>query len=125
MKLVVEAWERKFQKLKPLMKKTALKLARFLNKKDIQMGIYLVGARFMNKNVLSFPAPKGFPRPDVKKGSKALGEIYLNPEYIEKNGENLVFMLIHGFLHLLGYDHKRKNDRIIMEKKEQQLLKKL
>lgn len=125
MKLVVEAWEREFQKLKPLMRKTALKLARFLNKKDIQMEIHLVGTKFMDKNVLSFPAPEGFPRPDVKKGTKALGEIYLNPGYIEKHDENLVYMLIHGFLHLLGYDHKKKSDRIIMEKREQELLKKL
>jgi len=27
-------------------------------------------------------------------------------------------MLFHGLLHIAGYDHKRKNDRIIMEKVE-------
>ena len=80
-----------------------------------------MGKEFMNKNVLAFPAPKDFPRPDIK--SKPLGEIYLNPQYIKENGENFIFMLIHGFLHLLGYDHQKRNDRIRMEKKERELLK--
>ena len=83
----------------------------------------MVGKEFMNKNVLAFPTPKSFPRPDINR--KPLGEIYLNPQYIKENGEDLIFMFIHGFLHLLGYDHKRRNDRIRMEKKETELLKSL
>jgi rRNA maturation RNase YbeY len=82
--------------------------------------VFLVGDEFMHKNVLSFPHPQNFPRPDVKQ--IPLGEIYLNPKYIEEHEENLVFMLIHGFLHLLGYDHIKKSDRIAMEKREQELL---
>jgi len=106
----------------------------------------------MRKNVLAFPAPKGFPRPDIK--GKHLGEIYLNPDYIAKErleivpplagsrlpklssldgGRNLkleipaklAYMLIHGFLHLLGYDHKKKSDTIIMQKKELLLMRRL
>ncbi len=78
-----------------------------------QVEVYIVGDAFMKKNVLAFPAPKNFPRPDLPKGVKPLGEIYLNPGS-EK-------MLIHGFLHLLGYDHQKKSDRMEMEKKEKQL----
>lgn len=77
----------------------------------------LVDNKFMNANVKSFPAPKGFP------DTTSLGEIYLNPGYIEKEGEKLEYMLIHGVLHLLGYDHKKKNDIIRMEKKERHLMK--
>lgn len=82
--------------------------------------VFLVGDEFMSKNVLSFPHPIDFPRPDIKQ--QALGEIYLNPQYILDHQENLIFMLIHGFLHLLGYDHIKKSDRITMEHKEQELL---
>lgn len=123
MKAIVESWETKFNRLVPSIKKSALKLGRFLGVEKAQVEVYLVGNSFMEKNVLAFPAAKDFPRPDVK--GKALGEIYLNPDYIRNNDEDLTFMLVHGFLHLLGYDHKKKNDIINMEKKEQLLLKKL
>lgn len=123
MKVAVESWEKKFQRLKPMIKKTALKLGRFLGIKNSYVEVYLVTSSFMNKNVLAFPFPENFPSPDIKQ--KPLGEVYLNPDYIKKNNENLVYMLIHGFLHLLGYDHKKKNDRIRMQKKESFLLKKL
>lgn len=71
-------------------------------------------------NVLSFIAPKGFPRPDRR--GVFLGELYLNPDYIRRRGENFDHLLIHGFLHLLGYDHRQERDRMRMEKKEKALL---
>ena len=78
--------------------------------------------RFRSKNkptnVLSFTAPKNFP------GNK-LGEIYLDPAYIRKYKEDLNLMLVHGVLHILGYDHAKKSDRINMEKKEKALLSKI
>ena len=120
MKIVVESWDRRFDRLKPVIKKSARKLANFLKKKNFHWEIYLVGEGVMNKNVLAFPAPKRFPHPDIK--GHTLGEVFLNPEYIKKHGEDLLFMLIHGFLHLLGYNHDKKSDRIIMQKKEQQLM---
>src|SRR3989344_8708624 len=66
-------------------------------------------------NVLSFLKPKNFP------GTK-LGEVYLDPIYIAAHKEDLGYMLIHGILHVLGYDHVRKGDRIKMENKERKLL---
>ncbi len=117
----VESWATRFDRLKPLVKKTALKLGRFLGIKGAHVEILLVDRRTMNKNVLAFPAPRRFPRPDV--AGKPLGEVYLNPDYIRAHGENLTYLLVHGFLHLLGYDHKKKGDIIRMEKKEKQLMK--
>ncbi len=95
-------------------------------------------------NVLSFVSPKGFVRPP---GTPAgLGEIYLAPDYIagtlskssarnvRENRKNAEFtrkkalerelsdLLIHGFLHLLGFNHEKKNDRIKMQKAEKRLL---
>lgn len=82
--------------------------------------VHLVGDAMMKKNVLSYEAPAHFSRPDVR--GKALGEIYLNPSYIAHHGEDFDLMLVHGFLHLLGYDHKTERDRMKMEKRERVLL---
>ncbi len=102
------------------------------------MEIYLVPdkkMRFLNKkfrgkdktaDVLSFNEQKNFIYPPSRK--RRLGEIYLNLPLIRRqaNGDfeaALVRLLIHGFLHLLGYTHNRKNDRIKMEKQEAKLLR--
>ena len=69
-------------------------------------------------NVLAFPTPKNWPGDN-------LGEVYLDPLYIRKHRENPALMLIHGVLHILGYNHTRRGDRIKMEKKEKLLLLKL
>lgn len=121
MKLVVVSGHKSSEKLKPTIRMVAGFLAKQLKQEKAYLEVYLVGKEFMYKNVLAFPAPKGFPRPDIK--LKPLGEIYLNPQYIKENGEDLTFMFIHGFLHLLGYDHKKESDRISMESKEKELLK--
>jgi len=92
--------------------------------------IYLINSqkmRFLNKKfrgkdktttVLSFEEPRNFILPPSK--SKKIGEIYLNsqlPNY------SITQLLTHGLLHLLGYNHQKKNDRIKMEKAEQKLLR--
>jgi rRNA maturation RNase YbeY len=55
-----------------------------------------------------------------------LGEIYISPrraavqakQYGFTYQEELLRLFIHGFYHLLGYDHKTEAGRNIMEKKE-------
>lgn len=108
------------------------KSLRFLKVKNSYADVYLVSNKEIQKlnykyrrkdkptNVLSFPNPKVFP--DIGK-QKFLGEIYLSPKYIQDHNESLEFMLIHGLLHLLGFNHIKKGDRIRMEKKEKELLK--
>lgn len=136
MKLLLVSGHRRFDKYQNFFRRLARRLAKELRQKGVYLELYLVGKEFMEKNVLAFPAPKGFPRPEIK--LKPLGEIYLNPDHIKKEkpyadtgswksetDAKLAFMFIHGFLHLLGYDHKREGDRIIMEKRERQLLEKL
>ncbi len=108
-------------------KKGVVKTAQWLMKRFKKGGFYvevvLVGNKTLKKNVYAYPAFPGFPYPGIKE--KPLGEIYLNPTYIKRQGERVEFMLIHGFLHLLGYDHVKKNDRIIMERLEQKLLEEI
>jgi probable rRNA maturation factor len=77
-------------------------------------------------NVLSFPAKNGSLKPH-------LGDIVLAFETIEREarGEDKPFadhvahLAVHGFLHLLGYDHERDEDALEMEKAEREILRAL
>ncbi|MEA3312934.1 MAG: rRNA maturation RNase YbeY [Caldisericota bacterium] len=68
---------------------------------------------------------------DVVADEKIIGDVVICPivasEEANKYGNNFVdhitFLLIHGFLHLLGYDHIRKEDQLLMEKKEEEIFK--
>ena len=87
--------------------------------------------RFRNKNqptdILSFPSEKKF---NVKKSSY-LGDIVISYEFINKSKalSNLEFkdkvtkIFIHGFLHLLGYDHIKLNDFKKMLVEEEKIYK--
>ncbi len=62
-----------------------------------------------------------------------LGDVILSTETIQRQAEErghsfeqeLSILLIHGLLHLLGYDHQADDETEVMEPLEQQLLKKL
>jgi probable rRNA maturation factor len=71
-------------------------------------------------NVISFPEPKQFPHPETKK--RYLGEIYLNRDLLQKNPDRALPLLLHGILHLLGYDHVEKKDAALMERIEEKTL---
>ncbi|MBI2592733.1 MAG: rRNA maturation RNase YbeY [Candidatus Colwellbacteria bacterium] len=104
---------------------------RFLKLKKTSVDVFLVSEksmkflsrRFLGKrtptNVLSFEEPNGFPS---RKGWKHLGEVYLCPSYIKRKGEDIKFMVFHGILHLLGYNHETKGDRMRMQKREMEFL---
>ena len=61
-----------------------------------------------------------------------LGEIFICDEkvyeqaqsYGHSNEREFAFLLTHGLLHLLGYDHIEKEDEVIMFKKQDELLNK-
>jgi probable rRNA maturation factor len=80
--------------------------------------------RFFKKrsepNVLSFPEPLRFPHPETKR--RYLGEIYLNRDILRRSPERAMPLLLHGMLHLLGYDHKKRADAAEMERLEGQFL---
>jgi len=56
-----------------------------------------------------------------------LGEVYISPRRAEVQArrygvsyeEELKRLLIHGLLHLMGYDHIKRADRAVMEEKEE------
>lgn len=74
-------------------------------------------------NILAFPEPEHWPRQSGK--TEKLGEIYLNRDLAKSDIGELSRLLIHGMLHLLGYVHKKKSDRIAMERIEKNVIKKL
>ena len=85
--------------------------------------------KFRKKNnhtdVLSFPS---FIKTDLKKELKKkeiyLGDIIISYQYIFPNKQNSILekTFIHGFLHLLGFDHKKIKDFKIMSKEENKIL---
>lgn len=60
-------------------------------------------------NVLSFLYEK-------KEG--IFGEIIISDFHVINKKEDFLKLLIHGLLHLIGYDHKYKKDRVVMLEKE-------
>ncbi len=81
-------------------------------------------------NVLSFPAflsKKNGPTPAL------LGDIVLAIETVRREAEDegklfeshLSHLLVHGFLHLLGYDHETEAEALEMETLERQILARL
>jgi len=81
-------------------------------------------------NVLSFPAgetplPPGMPRP--------LGDISLAYETVAQEAKtgviafdaHLRHLILHGLLHLLGYDHENDSEALIMEQTETRALARL
>jgi len=54
-----------------------------------------------------------------------LGEIFLAPEYVRDHGEDIVFLAVHGLLHLLGYTHDGERDSIKMERKEREIIRRI
>lgn len=81
-------------------------------------------------DVISFALEddKTFNRTDIR----ILGDIYISIDKVESQSieyghsfkRELFFLALHGLLHLLGYDHMKKEDEIIMFGKQEEVLKK-
>ncbi|MEW6330923.1 MAG: rRNA maturation RNase YbeY [Pseudomonadota bacterium] len=106
----------------------------------VAVGVRIVGAaesadlnrRFRRKqgptNVLSFPfeAPSGT-------RSEVLGDLVICAPVVQREAHaqrkpvraHWAHMVVHGILHLRGYDHMNRRDAAVMEKKEIRILKEL
>ena len=89
-------------------------------------------------DVLSFPM---FEKDELDKKIKEknfqhedmLGDIIISIEKVEEQAKEyghsfereFCYMLVHGFYHLMGYDHIEESDKIIMRAKEEKILKDL
>ena len=85
-------------------------------------------------DVLSFPMIDNFNKieeePDFALGDCNIGDIYINPtraneqavEYGHSYHREYCFLVLHGFLHLLGYDHIVPKDEKIMTELQKKVL---
>lgn len=85
-------------------------------------------------DVLSFPM---FEKEELEKRDNSikdvLGDVVISIEKVEEQAieyghsfeRELSYMLVHGFYHLMGYDHMQENDKKVMREKEENVLEKL
>jgi probable rRNA maturation factor len=120
------------------LKKIALAILTAVEKSKMELSVALVGdremrplnAKYRKKNkttdVLSFPADPALP---AQVG--LLGDVIISVEQARRQARDrktplkieMVTLLIHGILHLLGYDHERSQRQAkIMATLEQKLL---
>ena len=63
---------------------------------------------------------------DRNRGSRKMADIYVSVERVQDNSQNLGVLfqtelnrvMLHGLLHVLGYNDTEKKDKILMSKKE-------
>ena len=129
-------WNKKISEPKNYVKKKVRKIKRnkFLisNKKEFSLLLTSskkmknLNLKFKNKNkhtdVLSFPNNDKFINKDY------LGDVAINFEIVDKRSRKTNFnyefdrMWVHGYLHLLGFDHKNIKDFDKMSKIEKKIL---
>lgn len=89
-------------------------------------------------DVLSFPM---FEKNELKQIIKnkeqevedVLGDIIISMPRVKEQAEEyghsfereIAYMVVHGFYHLMGYDHMEEEEKVIMRQKEENILQKL
>ena len=88
-------------------------------------------------DVLSFPMFEKDEINNLKLGNlpteEVLGDIVISIERVKEQAieynhsfeRELAYMVVHGFYHIMGYDHIVEADKVIMRAKEEVILKKL
>ena len=85
-------------------------------------------------DVLSFPMFEKEELENIKfENSEVLGDVIISIEKVKEQAEEyghgfereLAYMVVHGFYHLMGYDHMIEEDKVLMREKEENVLEKL
>ena len=71
-----------------------------------------------------------FPMMEKDESELLLGDVVICPSVAERNAtrmghslqQELDTLVVHGTLHLLGYDHQGQQDKAVMDKKQQEVL---
>lgn len=135
----------KYEKLLNEVAKTCFETEK-LDKTDLYLSITLSDEKYIHKinnefrqvdrptDVLSFPMFEKDEIPLEKTGiPDVLGDIIICIPIVKKQAEEyehsfereLAYMLVHGFYHLMGYDHMEEEDKKVMREKEENVLSKL
>lgn len=140
MKIEIENRQRNQKIRKVPLRKVARRILSVSGCPDAQLSVLIVddpGIQEINRdylgkdhptNVISFAMQEGDGegiQPDL------LGDVVISADTAARDASEagtsfeseLYFLLLHGILHLLGYDHERgtKEDALIMEKREQEV----
>lgn len=93
-----------------------------------------LNARYLGEDaptdVLAFPLGEGEPFPRPRGQPRPLGEVIISLPMAQRQAQEqghsleaeLARLLVHGLLHLLGYDHAQPEEERIMTGREQELL---
>ena len=86
-------------------------------------------------DVLSFALDEGEEEPEVDDDEieHLLGDVIISAPTAVRQGEEyghglereMTYLAVHGMLHLLGYDHMEEKDKLIMRKREEEVLRRL
>ena len=85
-------------------------------------------------DVLSFALQEEMEEePEIEEEDEMLGDIVISVERARDQAEEyghsfereIVYLAVHGTLHLLGYDHEEENDKQEMRSKEEEVMAKL
>lgn len=86
-------------------------------------------------DVLSFALDEGEEEPEVDDDEieHLLGDVIISAPTAVRQGEEyghglereMTYLDVHGMLHLLGYDHMEEKDKLIMRKREEEVLRRL
>lgn len=109
---------------------------------DTELSVSIVGdrsVRIINRNYLGRDRPTNVIAFSLQEGDcsgvnpQALGDVIISADTAAREAadggmdffERLAFLLLHGILHLCGYDHERSGDAAAkkMEQKERHLLR--
>ena len=128
--------------------KIARKTLRFLKKDNLELNIFFFSSqkiramsrRFLGvdraTDVIAFPGD-GTAGPAARKKGRRLpaffGDIAISLDKAAQNAaeygtsftDEVTLYVIHGILHLAGYDHRTKKDNIIMRRKENEFFQKV
>ena len=120
-------------------KKKSIASEKIFGQKNIEITVLLTSGnkmKFLNykfrkinkdTDVLSFPyeRPKFYEKKIINKNIY-LGDIALSYDYINKQKQKfdvyLKKLLVHGFLHLIGYHHKNNRSYLKMEKAQSKIM---
>lgn len=89
-------------------------------------------------DVLSFPMFEKIELDEMVQAGKneipeTIGDVIVSIERVQEQAEEyghsfereLAYMVVHGFYHLMGYDHMVEEDKVVMRAKEENVLNKL
>jgi probable rRNA maturation factor len=133
-----DLWGKK-RNIKAVARRAIIKAASTAARRPCEIAVLLTddpGIRAVNADWRGVDAPTNvlsFPAPQAAGDRRFLGDIVLAFETIatEAGAEGKPFahhfahLCVHGFLHLLGYDHVRKEDAEVMEAAERDILRRL